>query len=118
MSNYRKYITYTFHCRVANNIWTEFITWLNRILNAVIYLDIPSLILGKERNEMIVNTLFFLTEHDIFKCKCKGRTLNLNHLKCIFDEHMKTDIYQGAIKNKLHKALGKWAQLHNEVSRI
>ena len=92
MSNYRKYITSTIHCPVANNIWTALMTWLSRILNTVIYSDIPSLILGNKRNEIIVNTLFFITKHEIFKCKYKGTTLNLNHLKSIFDEHMKTDM--------------------------
>ena len=105
-------------CPVVHNLWNELLVWLNRKLNITIYWDVISLILGNPQNDTLVNTIFLLTKHETFKSKCKNRISTIEYMKRILKDHMNTDIFLGTFKNQRARALGKWAQLYNELTLL
>ena len=102
-----------YECNKVNDLWQEIQTWMVNNFTSTIYLDKKSVLIGNAKNEPIINTLSMIAKHEIFKSKCKGKTLHIFLLKTIFKTHMQIEIYLGTIKHQLAKFLIKSANPEN-----
>ena len=107
-----------YECPIAREIWRNIESWLRPIIRSTIHFDMFSALLGNPRNEVVINCIFLIVKHEIYKKKWNGSNLNLIKLKRIIKNHMDLDIYLGTINGKPEKAIGKWSSVFQNLQRI
>ena len=75
-------------------------------------MDMLSVILGNKDNGIIINYIFLITKHEIYKSEWNRNNINLIKMKKILKYHMNFDIYLGTVRNSLPKTLGKWSSIY------
>ena len=102
----------------TRELWTNLETWLNSIMAKPVKTDLTSILLGNPDNELIINYIFIICKHEIYKSKCNRSPINIIKIKKILKSHMELDIYLSTVKNSLPKTLGKWSSLYNVLKNI
>ena len=102
-------------CQQQRVLWQEVTRWLNSIFNNTIFTDEQSITLGNKNNELIINYVFIVVKHEIYKSKWNRTIVNLPKNKKTLKYYLETDIFIGTMKNTLPKTLGKWSSLYNNI---
>ena len=104
-----------YECQTARRIWLNIEQWLRSISPTAMYFDKKSILLGNNKNEIIINYIIITTKHEIYKSKWTKKQLNLIKIKNTIRTHMELEIYSGTMKKSLPKVLGKWATVYNNL---
>ena len=106
-----------YECPYAQKIWSDTKIWLSKEYAQTFHIDKKSVLIGNIQNETIINYVFIIIKHEIYKSKWNKNTLTIYKIKRILKDHMGLDIYLGTINNKLSKVLGKWSTLYNHLNK-
>ena len=104
-----------YECNHIRNIWDQLISWLRRIKTDELYTDETSLLLGNNKNTLLVNYIFITLKHEVYKFKWKQKEYKLINLKRTLKNCMNIELYNGNVTGKYQKILGKWSLLLNEM---
>ena len=104
-------------CRIRD-LWTDLVNWLNIILATPVIISKESIILGDKKNNTIINPIFIVKKHEIYKSKWKKTSINLIKIQNILKSQMELDIFIGTMKNTLPEYLGKWSGFYNVLRNI
>ena len=75
--------------------------------------DKISLLLGNPDNELIINYVYIICNHKIYKGNWNRSPASIIKIKRILKSHMEIDIHLGTVDKTLPKILGKWSSLYN-----
>ena len=100
-------------CTGIKKLWEELERWLNSIMTKPVIADKTSILLGNPNNELIVNYVYIICKHEIYKGKWNRTPVNIIKIKRILKSHMELDIHLGTVNKTLPKILGKWSSLYN-----
>ena len=70
-----------FECFTAQRVWNEVKTWLTAISPNPLYMDKKSILLGNQKNHVIINYVITTVKHEIYKSKWNKSRLNLMKIK-------------------------------------
>ena len=70
-----------FECRHSQKIWNDVTRWLEHISPNEINTDKKSIMLGNNRNELIINNVIIIIKHEIYKRKWNKTKVGLFKLK-------------------------------------
>ena len=104
-----------YDCPSAQKICNETKTWLTNEYAQTFHIDKKSVLIGNIQNEIIINYIFTIIKHEIYKQKWTKSQLNVYKIKRILKNHMDLEIYIGTIKNNIQKVLGNWSTLYNHL---
>ena len=107
-----------YECVQSQEIWNNLKIWLNAIMAKPVTIEKSTILLGSVDNEIIINYIFIIVKHEIYKSKWNRTETNLIKIKKILKSHMDLDIYLGTIKKCLPKILGKWSSVYNNLKNI
>ena len=102
-----------YDCTGIKRLWVELETWLNSIMTKPVVADKLSILLGNPENELIINYVYIICKHEIYKGKWNRSPVNIIKIKKILKSHMELDIHLGTVNKTLPKILGKWSSLYN-----
>ena len=60
-----------YNCNYIKQIWTSTVNWLSPLIREDIHYDKNSILLGNTRNTLLVNYIFIVLKHEIYKLKWK-----------------------------------------------
>ena len=107
-----------YECNRATEIWQTLRIWLESISPNTMYFDKKSILLGNNKNEIIINYIIMITKHELYKSKWNKVKINLIKLKHIFKVQMDLEIYSGTVRKTLPKVLGKWSSVLNHLRNL
>ena len=62
-----------YECPIAREIWRNIENWLRPIIRSTIHFDMFSVLLGNPRNEVVINCIFLIVKHEIYKKKMERK---------------------------------------------
>ena len=107
-----------YNCEHVQQIWNQTIEWLTPLVREEIYHDKQSIILGNTKNTILVNYVFIILKHEIYKFKWKRIQYRLIFLKRSLKNYMNIELYNAKVLGKEQKTLGKWSPLMNTLRNI
>ena len=107
-----------YNCNYIKQIWNSTINWLSPLIREDIQYDKNSILLGNTRNTILVNYIFIVLKHEIYKFKWKKIQYRLIFLKRSLKNYMNIELYNAKIIGKEEKTLGKWSPLLNNLRNI
>ena len=107
-----------YNCEHVQQIWNQTIQWLTPLVREEIYHDKQSIILGNTKNTILVNYVFIILKHEIYKFKWKRIQYRLIFLKRSLKNYMNIELYNAKVLGKEQKTLGKWSPLMNTLRNI
>ena len=107
-----------YKCDRISHLWKELEHWLNTLMADPVILDETSVLIGNPGNELIVNYIYIITKHKVYKSKWNKTNIKILKIKRILRSHMELNIYLGMIKNCLPKMLSKCASIYNTLRYI
>ena len=81
-----------YECIGTRDLWTKLETWLNSIMAKPVKTDLNSILLGNPDNKLIINYVFIICKHEIYKSKWNRSPINIIKIKKILKCHMELDI--------------------------
>ena len=74
--------------------------------------------MGINEYSALVNYIFIICKHEIFKCKWSLKVINQDSLLKTLKEHLVIEEYISTISNRKEKTLGKWSPIYNLLKRV
>ena len=99
-------------CKQLEQIWNEHERWINHNINKRVQFDKRSIILGNPENSIIVNYIFMLTKHEIYKSKWQKKVTLENIIKKL-QYYLQIEEYVNTVSIGRGKTLGKWSPIYH-----
>ena len=74
--------------------------------------------MGINEYSALVNYIFVICNHEIFKSKWTLKVINQDSLLKTLKEHLVIEEYISPISNRKEKTLGKWSPIYNLLNRL
>ena len=107
-----------YNCTTTKRIWASTLDWLTPLIREEIYHDEKSILIGNTKNTILVNYIFIILKHEIYKFKWKKIPYKLIFLKRSLKNYMNIELYNGRTTGKERKVLGKWSPLMNDLKNV
>ena len=107
-----------YSCEHVKQIWEALLVWLRRIMRDEIYSDETSILIGNDKNTLLVNYIFITLKHEIYKFKWRRVKYKLIFLKRTLKNYMNIELYNGNITGRERIVLGKWSPILNELRYV
>ena len=107
-----------YNCKYIQQIWNLTIEWLTPLVRDEIYQDKQSILLGNSKNTILINYVFIILKHEIYKFKWKKIQYRLIFLKRSLKNYMNIELYNAKVLGDERKTLGKWSPLMNTLRNI
>ena len=75
-------------CTDIKKRWVELETWLNSIMAKPVVADRISILLGNPDNELIINFVYIICKHEIYKGKWNRSPVSIIKIKRILKSHI------------------------------
>ena len=76
------------------------------------HLGRQSLLIGDQRNTILLNQMIIIAKYEIYKKKWNGNTLNIYTLTNVFKKQMESENYTAKISDRMDVFLGKWSPVY------
>ena len=107
-----------YYCNYIQKIWNLTIEWLTPLVREEIYHDKMSILLGNTKNTILINYVFIILKHKIYKFKWRKIQYRLIFLKRSLKKYMNIEIYNAKVLGNERKTLGKWSPQMNTLRNI
>ena len=107
-----------YKCEHVKQVWESLFVWLRRIIRDEIYSDETSILVGNDKNTILVNYIFITLKHEIYKFKWRCVKYKLIFLKRTLKNCMNIELYNGNITGRERTVLGKWSPILNELRYV
>ena len=107
-----------YNCTTTKRIWASTLDWLTPLIREEIYHDKTSILIGNTKNTILVNYIFIIVKHEIYKFKWKKIPYKLIFLKRSLKNYMNIELYNGRTTGNEQKVLGKWSPLMNDLKNV
>ena len=104
-------------CQHLSELWIGIERWLNRNINEHILFEKSAILLGSPENSVIVNYIFLIAKHEIYKSKWTKTKVTLNKIIGKLKYYLKIDEYVNTISVGKEKTLGKWSPIYHTINR-
>ena len=102
-----------YDCPHTKVLWEIAWKWLRKYITDKLYLGRSSVLLGDQRNTILVNQLLIIFKYEIYKKKWDNRTFNVHTIKHILIKQKEAEKYTAKISNRTKIFLGKWSPIYN-----
>ena len=102
-----------YDCPYTTTIWEIIWKWLRKYITDQLYLGRSSILLGDQRNTILVNQIFIIFKYEIYRKKWTNKTFNIHSIKHILNKQMEAENYNAKISNRTRFFLGKWSPIYN-----
>ena len=107
-----------YNCTTTKRIWASVLDWITPLIRDEIYGDKISILIGNTKNTILVNYIFIILKHEIYKFKWKKIPYKLIFLKRSLKNYMNIELYNGRTVGNEMKVLGKWSPLMNDLNNV
>ena len=104
-------------CQYLRELWTGVERWINHNITEKILFNKKSILLGCPENSILVNYIFIIVKHDIYKSKWNKSKVTLKKILEKLKYYLQIDEYIDTISIGREKTLGKWSPIHNTIKR-
>ena len=104
-------------CQYLRDLWTGVERWLNHNINEHILFNKQAILLGCPENSVIVNYIFLIVKHEIYKSKWSKTKVTLNKIIGKLKYYLQIEEYINTISFGREKTLGKWSPIYNTIRR-
>ena len=102
-----------YECKFILPIWNKLETWILRNIREKVECNIKTSVLGINDYSVLVNYIFIICKHEIFKSKWSSKVINQDSLLNTLKEYLLMEEYISTISNRKEKTLGKWSPIYN-----
>ena len=107
-----------YECRFIIPIWKNLERWISRNIQERVECNNITAIMGINEYSALVNYIFIICKHEIFKSKWSLKVINQDSLLKTLKEHLVIEEYISTISNRKEKTLGKWSPIYNLLKRL
>lgn len=100
-------------CARVKQFWQELRQWLISVSNLTLILEDKNILFSYQGKNQLVNYIFTLAKHYIYKTKFFANELDVNAFIAILKDKFRCEKYIAYLNNKLAKFLSKWGPLYN-----
>ena len=100
-------------CTIVRELWVRLFYWLTQITDTNILFNSKDILLGiPDENLMVYNTIFTITKHYIYVCRCKSEPIYIDALISNIKFYKNVEKYIAVKNNKIDYHNKKWELLH------
>ena len=85
--------------------------WIIRNIHEYVECNIESAILGFKKYSILVNYIFIIVKHEIFKSKWSKKLINMDSIVNTLKEYLIIEEYISTISHRREKTLGKFSPI-------
>lgn len=100
-------------CDKVKRFWQELRQWLLSVSNLSLMLEEKNILFSYQGKNQLINYIFTLAKHYIYKTKFYTNELDINAFKAILKDKCRCEKYIAYLNNNLSKFLSKWGPLYN-----
>ena len=104
-------------CSQIEYLWRGIEGWMHLNINEKVLFNKQSILLGSPENSTIVNYIFLIVKHEIYKSKWNKSKLSLHQIIEKLKYYLKIEEYVNIISIGREKTLGKWSPIYNTIKR-
>ena len=104
-------------CDNLKNLWGGIEEWINHNINENVSFEKRSILLGNPENSVLVNYIFLVVKHEIYKSKWNKSKLSLALIIEKLKYYLKIEEYINVISVGREKTLGKWSPIYHTIKR-
>ena len=106
-----------YECKFILPIWKTLEAWISRNVQEKVECNNITAILSINEYSVLVNYIFIICKHEIFKSRWTSKVINQDSLLKTLKEYLVIEEYISTISNWKEKPLGKWSPIYNLLKR-